>query len=58
MMAIFHDMIDKFMEVFMDDFLVFGSSFEYYLSNLDLMLARCEKTNLVLNWAKYHFMVK
>ncbi|GJS31711.1 DNA-directed DNA polymerase [Tanacetum coccineum] len=28
------------------------------LSNLDRMLARCEETNLVLNWEKYHFMVK
>ena len=58
MMAIFHDMIERFMKVFMDDFSVFGSSFEDCLSNLDLMLARCEKTNLVLNWEKCHFMVK
>ncbi|GKE73768.1 reverse transcriptase domain-containing protein, partial [Tanacetum coccineum] len=28
MMAIFHDMIEKTMEVFMDDFLVFGDSFD------------------------------
>ncbi|GKD94640.1 reverse transcriptase domain-containing protein [Tanacetum coccineum] len=27
-------------------------------ANLDMMLARCEETNLVLNWEKYHFMVK
>ena len=46
------------MEVFMDDFSVFGSSFDNCLTNLDLMLARCEKTNLVLNWEKCHFMVK
>ena len=57
-MAIFHDMIDTFMEVFMDYFSVFGSSFKDCLSNLDLMLARCENTNLVLNWEKWHFMVK
>ncbi|XP_052624784.1 uncharacterized protein LOC128132304 [Lactuca sativa] len=58
MTAIFHDMVEKFMEVFMDDFFVFGSSFDNCLTNLDLMLARCEKTNLVLNWEKCHFMVK
>ncbi|GJS52914.1 putative nucleotidyltransferase, ribonuclease H [Tanacetum coccineum] len=28
------------------------------LSNLDRILARCEETNLVLNWEKCHFMVK
>ncbi|GKC44125.1 reverse transcriptase domain-containing protein [Tanacetum coccineum] len=58
MMAIFHDMIEKTMEVFMDDFLVFGNSFENCLSRLDKMLQRCEDTNLCLNWEKSHFMVK
>ncbi|GJY31673.1 reverse transcriptase domain-containing protein [Tanacetum coccineum] len=58
MMAIFHDMIEKTMEVFMDDFSVFGNSFENCLSRLDKMLKRCEDTNLCLNWEKSHFMVK
>nr|GEW98486.1 reverse transcriptase domain-containing protein [Tanacetum cinerariifolium] len=58
MMAIFHDMIEKKMEVFMDDFSVFGDSFSACLSHLDTMLQRCEDTNLVLNWEKCHFMVK
>nr|GEU87890.1 DNA-directed DNA polymerase [Tanacetum cinerariifolium] len=56
--AIFHDMNEKTMEVFMDDFLVFGDSFSSCLSHLDTMLQRCKDTNLVLNWEKYHFMVK
>nr|GEU56548.1 reverse transcriptase domain-containing protein [Tanacetum cinerariifolium] len=58
MMAIFHDMIEKTMKVFMDDYLVFGDSFSSCLSHLDKMLQRCEDTNLVLNWEKCHFMVK
>ncbi|GJW04394.1 reverse transcriptase domain-containing protein [Tanacetum coccineum] len=58
MVAIFHDMIEKTMEVFMDDFLVFRDSFSCCLSHLDMMLKRCEDTNLVLNWEKCHFMVK
>ncbi|GJV84139.1 reverse transcriptase domain-containing protein [Tanacetum coccineum] len=58
MMAIFHELIKDNMEVFMDDFSVFGSSFDHCLSNLDKMLTRCEETNLVLNWEKFHFMVK
>ncbi|GKC65645.1 reverse transcriptase domain-containing protein [Tanacetum coccineum] len=57
-MAIFHDMIEKMMEVFMDDFSVFGNSFETCLSHLDKMLKWCEDTNLCLNWEKSHFMVK
>ncbi|GJR08350.1 hypothetical protein Tco_0791002 [Tanacetum coccineum] len=52
MMAIFHDMIEKTMEVFMDDFSVFGSSFSTCLTHLEKMLKRCEDTNLALNWRK------
>ncbi|GJU62429.1 reverse transcriptase domain-containing protein [Tanacetum coccineum] len=58
MMAIFHDMIEKTMEVFMDDFSVFGNSFSTCLTNLDKMLKQCEDTNLAPNWEKSHFMVK
>nr|GEV48531.1 reverse transcriptase domain-containing protein [Tanacetum cinerariifolium] len=48
----------KNMEVFMDDFSVFGDSFQSCLSHLEKMLKRCEDTNLCLNWEKSHFMVK
>ncbi|GJV29751.1 hypothetical protein Tco_1386199 [Tanacetum coccineum] len=58
MMAIFHDMIEETMEVFMDEFSVFRDSFSSCLSHLNKMLKRCEDTNLVLNWEKCHFMVK
>ncbi|KAK1571663.1 hypothetical protein Q3G72_020989 [Acer saccharum] len=58
MMAIFSDMVEKFIEVFMDDFSVFGSSFDGCLHNLSLVLQRCKDTNLVLNWEKCHFLVK
>ncbi|GJV69547.1 reverse transcriptase domain-containing protein [Tanacetum coccineum] len=54
----FHDMNRGNMEVFMDNFSVFGDSFSSCLSHLDKMLKRCEDTNLVLNWEKCHFMVK
>nr|GFB21281.1 reverse transcriptase domain-containing protein [Tanacetum cinerariifolium] len=46
------------MEVFMDDFSVFGNSFSTCLTNLENMLKRCEDTKLALNWEKSHFMVK
>ncbi|GKC51798.1 DNA-directed DNA polymerase, partial [Tanacetum coccineum] len=58
MMATFHDMIEKTMEVFMDDFSVFGDNFDSCLSNLEKMLKRCEDMNLVLNWEKCHFMCR
>ncbi|CAL8115403.1 unnamed protein product [Prunus armeniaca] len=58
MMSIFSNMVERFIEVFMDDFSVFGSSFDSCLDNLALVLARCEETNLVLNWEKCHFMVQ
>nr|GEZ72901.1 DNA-directed DNA polymerase [Tanacetum cinerariifolium] len=58
MMAIFLDMIEQTMEVFLDDFSVFGNSFSTCLTNLERMLKRCEDTKLALNWEKSHFMVK
>nr|GFA39017.1 retrovirus-related Pol polyprotein from transposon 17.6 [Tanacetum cinerariifolium] len=58
MMAIFYDMIEKTMEVFMDDFFVFGNSFSTCITNLENMLKRCKDTKLALNWEKSHFMVK
>ena len=58
MMAIFSDMVEKTIEIFMDDFSVMGNSFDNGLANLRAVLARCEETNLVLNWEKCHFMVQ
>ncbi|XP_026396562.1 uncharacterized protein LOC113291217, partial [Papaver somniferum] len=57
MMSIFSDMIDSFLEIFMDDFSVFGSSFDECLKHLALVISRCKEKNLVLNWEKCHFMV-
>jgi hypothetical protein len=58
MMAIFSDLIENTMEVFMDDFSVYGKSFEECLENLDKVLKRCQETYLVLKWEKCHFMVR
>ncbi|GJY52379.1 retrovirus-related pol polyprotein from transposon 17.6 [Tanacetum coccineum] len=58
MLAIFHDMIKEYVEVFMDDFSIFRNSFDNCLYNLDKMLQRCKDANLVLNWETCHFMVK
>ena len=58
MMAIFSDMVETTIEIFMDDFSVLGNSFDNCLENLRSVLIRCEETNLVLNWEKCHFMVQ
>ncbi|CAJ2666538.1 unnamed protein product [Trifolium pratense] len=58
MLSIFADMMENSIEVFMDDFSVFGKSFDHCLANLNAVLKRCISTNLVLNWEKCHFMVK
>ena len=38
MMSIFYDFIEEVMEIFMDDFLVYGPSFENCLENLETVL--------------------
>ncbi|CAN6544155.1 unnamed protein product [Malus baccata var. baccata] len=58
MVSIFSDYVERIIEIFMDDFSVFGNSFDNCLDNLTLILKRCVETNLVLNWEKCHFMVK
>ncbi|XP_027342255.1 uncharacterized protein LOC113855024 [Abrus precatorius] len=58
MMAIFYEMVEDIMEIFIDDFSVFGDSFSHCLKNLSRVLQRCEETNLVLNWEKCYFMVQ
>jgi hypothetical protein len=57
-MSIFSSEIEKIMEVFMDDFTVYGANFEACLENLETVLQKCLKHNLVLNWEKCHFMVE
>lgn len=54
MMSIFSDMIEQIVEVFMDDFSVYGDTYEGCLGNLGKVLMRCEESNLVLNWEKCH----
>ena len=58
MMSIFSDMIEEIMEVFMDDFSVYGKTFDHCLENLDRVLQRCQEKDLVLNWEKRHFLVR
>jgi hypothetical protein len=58
MMAVFSEFIEEIVDVFMDDFSVYGKTFMDCLANLEKVLMRCEEVDLVLNWEKFHFMVK
>nr|CAN66653.1 hypothetical protein VITISV_014606 [Vitis vinifera] len=58
MLSIFSDMVERIMEVFMDDITVYGGTYEECLVNLEAVLHRCIEKNLVLNWEKCHFMVR
>ena len=53
-MSIFNELIKDIM----DDFLVFGDSFNTCHNNLDRVISSCEETNLILSWEKCHFMVQ
>ena len=57
MMGIFSNMIEHILEIFMDNFSVFGDSYEGCLENLRRVLERCQEKNLVLNWEKCHLIV-
>ena len=56
-MSMFSDLVEEAMEIFMDDFSVYGYSFEKCLENLEILLHRCQDKNLALNWEKCHFIV-
>jgi len=58
MLNIFTDFLENCIEVFIDDFTVYGSSFDTCLDNLDRVLNRFVESNLVLNFEKCHFMVE
>jgi hypothetical protein len=58
MMAVFSEFIEEIVDVFMDDFSVYGKMFIDCLANLDKVLTRCAEVDLVLNWEKCHFMIK
>ena len=57
MVSIFSEYVKNIIEVFMDDFTMYGNSFDECLGNLKNILKRWIKKKLVLNFEKCHFMV-
>ena len=58
MTTIFSDFLGDSLEVFMDDFSIFGNDFETCLAHLTKILEVCVRKRLVLSWEKSHFMVR
>jgi len=58
MVSIFSDFLEECMEVFINDFSLYGSSFDDCLSSLAKILLKCIDSSLVLNYDKFHFMVE
>jgi hypothetical protein len=53
-MAVFSEFIEEIVDMFMDDFSVYGKTFMDCLANLENVLTRCAEVDLVLNWEKCH----
>ena len=49
MLSIFSDMVERIMEVFIDDITIYGSTFKECLVNLEAVLNRCIEKDLMLN---------
>ena len=56
-MGIFSNLMENVVEMFMNDFSIFGDSFKSCPQHLKLVLERREENNLELNWEKFHFTV-
>eukprot|EP00253_Pinus_taeda_P022803 PITA_22803 len=55
--GIFSDMINDSLEIFMDDFTPYGTTFEDALQNLEKVLKRCIEEHLALSTKKCHMMM-
>lgn len=51
-------MVKRFFEVFIDEFSIFSDIFSKCLYHLKLVIVRCKEKNLIINWKKYHFIIK
>ena len=49
MMSMFSNLVEEAMEMFMDDFSVYGSSFDHCVENLETVLQSYQDKNLALN---------
>ena len=55
MTTVLGDILTKAVEVYLDDFIVFGSTEDEFLENLEQVFVRCAKANITLNPNKCRF---
>ena len=55
MQETFQGLLHQIMESYLDDILVYGSTFESYLANLEQVFTRLRQTNLTLNPSKCRY---
>ena len=58
MNTLFLELVGDGLEFFMDDFSIFGSTFDAYLEKLKNIVKICIENNLLLSLEKSHFMVQ
>jgi len=56
-LRIFYDLMDDSVEIYMDDFIAYGDSFEEALGNLEKVLERCKQAHVSLSTEKCHMMM-
>ena len=57
MLGILADLVHDCVEIYMDDFTVYGNDFKEALDNLEKVLIRCQETNLALSHEKCKMML-
>jgi hypothetical protein len=55
--AIFYDLTHDYVEVYMDDFTMYGDDFQQALDNLEKVLIRCKEINLSLSHEKSRMII-
>ena len=55
MMSIFSNLVEEAMEIFVDDFSVYGSSFENCIQILETVLQRCQDKKLSFELGNFSF---
>ena len=55
MTTVLGDILTKAVEVYLDDFIVFGTTEDEFLTNLEAVLIRCERAGITLNPSKCSF---
>ena len=51
-LGFFSNLIEDYVEIYMDDFTIYGNNYAEALDNLEKIIIRCQETNLALSHKK------